>query len=207
MAERAEWTEDIVVNVAGAEFASRLYIEHAALRAYMRRIAQDAAGDSACEVGSGYGRLVPVLKEFFRHVVGFEREPALLKKARLLFPAVTFREVTSLRALPAVDDEFCCALTFTVLQHLSDRDAECAIHEIKRVVSERGAILLCEDTEAGYVHDDPKVQGATFTIGRDVNRYKAWLEPWDLVQIAAREVERGEPRSKVGDYMLFQRPH
>lgn len=203
MSNRAEWTEDIVSNVTGAEYAARMYLEQADVRRYLAQASLDRSLGRACEIGAGYARLTPILKEFTHHVVAFEREQGLVEKGSFLHPSIEYRMTESLASLQAEDGEFEFGMFFTVLQHMSDADAVAALDEAKRVVSARGNILLCEDCGPDYDHDNSSIPGITFTLGRSIEQYKKWMKPWNLVEVSPRRVERTETRVEVGQYMFF----
>jgi SAM-dependent methyltransferase len=199
------WTEANVVDVAGAALIVRTYIEQSDVRNYLARIAPKAQLVSACDIGSGYGRLSTVLSEFFEKVVAFEREEALVSKGSYLLPTIQFRQIKDLPSLPALTGEFDFALTFTVLQHLLDSLAESTIGEIHRVVRPGGYALLCEETDNSCSFGqiaDPHVDFS----GRSLERYKEWMAPFELVHYSPRLIERGYVRPDVGTYMLFRAP-
>jgi SAM-dependent methyltransferase len=197
------WTEREVVDVGGPEFAVRTYVEQSDVRSYLARIGRLA---KAADVGAGYGRMCPVLREFAAHVVAFEREPDLVARGGFLQPAVEFRRVGSLSALTAPDGEFDFALTFTVLQHLTHAAAQEAVAEIRRIVRPGGHVLLCEETDGSFTEGDPAEPGSYFTFGRGVDRYREWLAPFELLDSSPRRIEPGYPRADVGTYLLFRAP-
>jgi SAM-dependent methyltransferase len=203
--QRSVWEERDVTNVAGAEFAARTYIEQLDVRRYLARIVSDGNIHHVCDVGAGYGRLTPVLKEFCDHVVAFEREPALVEKGSFLHPTIEYRMVESLAALPAGDAEFDFALVFTVLQHLGDSPAERAVAELRRVIQPGGYILVCEETNDSYVYGDLAEEHSAFTIGRSVEQYKKWMSPFTLIRRTPRRTERCPVGPEFGQYLLFRR--
>jgi HAD superfamily hydrolase (TIGR01509 family) len=205
MTKRLVWTEKDVANVCGAEFAARTYLEQRDVRDYLERVANGSNIQRACEVGAGYGRLTVVLNEFCDHTVAFEREPALAVKGSYLHPTIEFRLVDSLSVLPAQNDEFDVALSFTVLQHLTDSFTKEVLIELRRIVREGGYVLLCEESNDHYLDGDPSQQETVFTIGRSVERYKEWLSPLRLVDLSARHIERCPVGPEVGMYMLFRK--
>ncbi|MCE9533283.1 MAG: methyltransferase domain-containing protein, partial [Planctomycetes bacterium] len=102
---RAVWRAEHVVDVRDAAFAARIYIEHHDLRRILTSVRSNDDGN-ACEIGAGFGRMTVVLTEFFRTVVGFEREPHFVQEGSRLFPAVRFQQVDTLAQLPAEDGTF-----------------------------------------------------------------------------------------------------
>lgn len=152
------------------------------------------------DIGAGYGRLTPVLGEFGR-VTAFEREPALVELGQGLIPDVTWCRVDRLDQLPVRDGAFDLALSFTVLQHLSDEDAAAVVREMRRVAP--SAILLCEETDSSHHWEDPERPGL-FSIGRDIKTYEALLAPMRLIAKAPRRMAVNYGRS-IGSFMLFMR--
>ncbi|MCA1602794.1 MAG: class I SAM-dependent methyltransferase [Acidobacteria bacterium] len=201
-----EWAEGDVVNVKGAEFIFRTYIEHSELRRYLLRIATKTQLVRACDVGAGYGRMSLVLKEVCDSVVAFEREPTFLEKGSYLLPTVQYREIESLDMLPARDNEFDFALAFTVIQHLPDPLASATLNEVCRIVRPEGYVLLCEETD--YSHDSSTISDPhpRFFIRRSVEQYQQWMTPFYLVETSPRIIERGYFRGDVGQYLLFRAP-
>jgi SAM-dependent methyltransferase len=226
--QRVIWRQEHVVDVRDAAFSIRTYLEQGDVRALLEQAARirharawdhdSPAGRSArpeparpraletraaCEVGSGYGRMTVVLTEFFDEVVGFEREAHFVEEARRLLPAIRFEEVASLTELPASDDAFDCVLTFTVLQHLTDRVLAQTAHEISRIVKPGGHLLMCEETDPshrGGAVDDPD---DTCTIGRPVSKYEELFPAFTLLDTRPRHIEPTYPRPDVGMFMLF----
>jgi SAM-dependent methyltransferase len=202
-AQAAVWTESDVVDATGASLVVRTYIEQSEVRSYLTHVAKQTPLDSACDVGAGYGRMSCVLKEFCDRVVAFEKDPMLVRKGSHLLPSIEYCRIDSLASLPAADDEFDFALTFTVLQHLEDDFARSAITEICRVVRNDGYVLLCEETIDD--RDHPADQYAGYRPRR-LERYKEWMRPFYLVATSPRLAERSYPRIHIGSYMLFRAP-
>jgi SAM-dependent methyltransferase len=200
--QRDVWTEDEVVDVTGADLVLRTYIEQAEVRRYLAHVAHRTELSIGCDVGAGYGRMSSVLKEFCDCVVAFEREVSLVHKGANLLPTVQYRQIDSLKSLPASDDEFDFALSFTVLQHLSDTLAKATIAEIHRIVRRDGYVLLCEETNDAERVDRPVNPHADYTA-RSLELYKEWMAPFQLVASSPRLIERSYPRKNVGEYMLF----
>lgn len=198
------WTTNEVVDVGGPELIMRTYAEQADIRRYLAKTLPGGRTTAACDVGAGYGRMCPVLKEFADHVVAFEREPELLMKGAFLQPTVEFRQIQSLEQLPASDNEFDWALTFTVLQHLSHESAKATLAEIRRIVRPGGHVLICEESDETSSQGDPPDPQSHFTIGRATGQYQEWMAPFRLVATSPRVIERGYPRANVGDYLLFR---
>jgi len=199
------WDEHNVSDVTGAALVLRTYIEHSDVRNYLKWVESRTSLVSACDVGAGYGRMSPVLKEFFQLVVAFEREDSLVRKGSYLQPTTQFRQIKELSSLPATTGEFDFALSFTVLQHLPDLLAEATAAEIRRVVRPGGFVLFCEETDDTHSLGDIADPHVDFA-GRPVERYKEWMAPFDLVRCSPRNIERGYERVNVGTYLLFRSP-
>src|SRR5688572_3092161 len=197
------WTPENVSATKPAARSIRTYIEQTELRE-MLVAARLPEGAIAAEYGCGFGRLLPVLQEFSDRVYGYERniEMALLA-AKLLPDAKVFR----VENLWQANEPFDFGMTFTVLQHMSDKDAISVINTMKRSVMPTGKILIGEDTDPSYRFQD-KDDPTHFTIGRSVAWYREALKPFKLIIVKPRRVEpgyksRGKPRPIVGHLMLF----
>jgi SAM-dependent methyltransferase len=203
--DRKTWTPTDVVDVNGPPALLRNYLEQRDVRAYVHQAASRHAIRCAYDVGSGFGRLTPVLSEVAREVVGFERETALVEIARRLLPALRFEAVSTLEQLPAANASAEFVLTFTVLQHLPDARAEAVLSEIRRVAAPGGHVLLVEETDATLEAGDPDGADFGYTRGRAVSWYAERLRPSALLATSPRVIEPGYPRPDVGTYMFFQR--
>lgn len=204
-AGRTLWTEGNIANVCDAEFAARTYLEQRDVRSYLTVIASNLHLRHVCDVGAGYDRLSVIRREFCDHVVAFEREPALVAKGSYLHPTIEFRHVDSLGSLMAQDEEFSMALSFTVLQHLTDSLAENVLRELERIVSPGGYVLLCEESNDQFLAGDPAEQDSRFTIGRSIECYSEWLSSLRLVDLSPRCLERRPVGRELGMYMLFRK--
>jgi SAM-dependent methyltransferase len=200
-----DWTPSEVVDVAGPNLVVRTYIEQEDVRRHLRAVSERRPLHAVADVGAGYGRMSLVLREF-SNVVAFERNEAFVRQGQFLQPNVDFRGIQSLSALPAAAGEFDFAMTFTVLQHLSDADATAALGEIRRVTHPDGFVLLCEESDVGFTEGDPASGAGYFTIGRDAEFYARRMAPFRLLERSSRRIEPGYPRPNVGDYLLFGPP-
>jgi SAM-dependent methyltransferase len=204
--ERLVWTPREVVDVDGPRAMLRAYLEQRDVRELASSANADAPIAAACDVGCGFGRLTPVLTEFADRVIGFEREPDLLRIACSLQPSIEFRAIDSLSRLPADDATFTFGLVFTVLQHVPEPDVRDVIDELRRVVAPIGHLLLCEETDGTLEAGDRSQAHQGYTCGRPVTTYQEWLDPWKLVATRRRSIEPDYPRADVGTYMLFAGP-
>ncbi len=203
MTERKVWTPTDVVDVSGPPALLRNYLEQRDVREYVQRAEMTTPITRAYDIGCGFGRLTPVLSEFASVVIGFEREPSLLATARALLPSLEFIEVASLEALPAPDASAELVMTFTVLQHMSDAQAEAVIHEVARVLAPRGHVLAVEETDPTLEAGDVARAEAGYTRGRPWSWYEARFAPLQLIRMGPRVIEPGYPRADVGTFMLF----
>lgn len=203
---RVRWDTSHVVDVRDATFAARTYLEHRELRSLLHSILGSRRVDHACEVGSGFGRMTPVLTEFAEVVAGFEREPHFVAEAQPLFPDITFHQVASLESLPAPDHRFAIVLTFTVLQHLTDTVLHGVAREIHRVLRPGGVLVMCEETDNDHVDGTVNDPNGMCTIGRSVAAYHALFPGYLLRATRPRIIEPTYPRPDVGTLMLLEKP-
>ncbi len=206
--QRFVWTPDNIASRDMARTVIRTAIEHAQLRDVMDE--NDLHWTTAAEVGAGFGRMTWVLENYSQApvpVTAFEREPAMIAKLQRLLPHVEAVQVAALTKLPAEEASFDLVLSFTVLQHMSDRDAIDTLAEMARIT--RHYVLVVEDTDPDHHYVDPK-NPTHFTHGRDAGWYSEHLPEFEIVNYWPREVEpgftyKGQPRPTVGEYMLFER--
>jgi SAM-dependent methyltransferase len=204
--ERLVWTPREVVDVDGPRAMLRAYLEQRDVRELTARASSSAPIATACDVGCGFGRLTPVLTEFADRVIGFEREPDLLRIAQSMQPSIEFRSIDSLSHLSADDASFAFGLVFTVLQHVPEPEVRTVIDELRRIVAPHGHLLLCEETDETLEAGDRAQAHLGYTCGRAVATYQSWLHPWRLIATKRRSIEPGYPRPDVGTYMLFAGP-
>ena len=205
MSERKTWTPGDVVDVAGPPALLRNYLEQRDVRAYLHKAAAHTPVHRAYDIGSGFGRLTPVLSEVAADVVGFEREASLVAAARALLPDLRFEQVPTLEHLPAepLSAEF--ILTFTVLQHMTDASSRAVIGEIQRLLAPAGHLLVVEETNPRLEAGDAARADLGYTRGRPVAWYVDALKPLELVATSPRRIEPDYPRKDVGTYMFFRR--
>ena len=203
---RVVWQPTHVVDVRDAVFAARTYLEHRDLRALLEGALGDRRLDRACELGSGFGRMTPVLTEFADTVWGFEREPHFVAEAQPLHPKISFHQVSTLESLPAPDASFSLVLTFTVLQHLVDTVLINVATEIHRILKPGGFLVMCEETDTAHIAGAVTDPNAMCTIGRSVSAYEELFPHYRLRFTQPRRIEPTYPRPNAGTYMLFERP-
>ena len=183
----AVWTAEDVCGLGLPEHSLRTYLEQTDLRLCLQHAAELFPLRRLADVGAGFGRLTPVLAEC-GEVVAFEREREMVATGRRLQPDVTWHEVARLDRLPVVDSAVDLALTFTVLQHLSDDEAARVVAELRRIVGRPGAVLICEEVDPSHQWR-PAPPDPRFTIGRSVDRYEKMLAPFRLVERWPRRTE------------------
>ena len=206
MTDRKKWTPADVVDVAGPPALLRSYLEQRDVRSYLHRAAAHTPIHRAYDIGSGFGRLTPVLCEAAAEVVGFEREASLVATAKALLPDLQFEHVKTLEHLPAEPSSAEFILTFTVLQHMTDASARAVIGELLRMLAPGGHLLIVEETDPRLEAGDPARADRGYTRGRPVAWYVQALRPLELVATSPRHIEPGYPRLNVGAYMFFRRP-
>jgi SAM-dependent methyltransferase len=206
MSERKPWTPADVVDVAGPPALLRNYLEQRDVRSYLHKAAAHTPIQRAYDIGSGFGRLTPVLCEAAAEVVGFEREASLVATAKYLLPDLRFELVPTLERLPAAASSAEFVLTFTVLQHMPDSAARAVIGEILRVLAPAGHLLIVEETDVALEAGDAGRADLGYTRGRSVEWYVEALKPLQLLTTSPRRIEPGYPRQDVGTYMFFRRP-
>ena len=205
MSDRKTWTPGDVVDVTGPPALLRNYLEQRDVRAYLHKAAAHTPIHRAYDIGSGFGRLTPVLSEAAAEVVGFEREASLVATARTLLPDLRFELVPTLEHLPAESSSAEFILTFTVLQHMTDASARAVI---RRNPPRAGA----GGPPAGRRGDQPETGGRrcgpcrSRLHPRPAGRwYMDALSRWSSSQSAPGTSSPGYPRQDVGTYMFFRR--
>ncbi|MEK6221382.1 MAG: class I SAM-dependent methyltransferase [Chloroflexota bacterium] len=202
--EPQKWHFHNVVDVDGPAHIIRAYLEQRDLRAILRLCLDERPVSAACDIGSGYGRMSQVLSEFAAQVVGFERQREILQEAKKLIPAVQFKPIENITTLPVGDNSFELALTFTVLQHISDSEVQLVAKEIQRLLAPGGTLVICEETDPGHHEGEFEKLDGMFTIGRTTKMYQDIFSPMQLIHTQKRIIEPGYPRPDVGTYMVFQ---
>ncbi|MCL5020578.1 MAG: class I SAM-dependent methyltransferase, partial [Bacteroidetes bacterium] len=116
-----KWSPESVFDASSIpELTFRTYLEMRDLQGYLRPLTSESRFQRSADVGSGFGRLLPLLSDFSKEVVAFEREKDLAEIARRLNPDATVIEISDLSSLESESDCFDFVLVYTVLQHLTD---------------------------------------------------------------------------------------
>jgi ubiquinone/menaquinone biosynthesis C-methylase UbiE len=155
-----------------AHYASRLHREVKLLE----RALDGLNVEKSLEVGCGYGRLTPWIKEHSQKHFAVEPEDVLRQDAEILNPDVTFRGVKA-QELPFPDNFFDLVITWTVLQHIPTNEQIKAIEEIKRVAKASGVLIITEgigtrkgETEWLFTLDEYKKLFSPFTLTESFER-------------------------------------
>lgn len=131
---------------------ARTYWEHRELRNFMGSLLSQNMDlnllerQRGAEYGCGYARMTPVLTEFCKEVTAFERDEELAAIAKEAFkPFGVVHRVASLEKVPQEDASLDLVLTYTVLQHMPDEEAQRVINEIRRTLAPNAYVFLVED--------------------------------------------------------------
>ncbi|MFH1641476.1 MAG: class I SAM-dependent methyltransferase [Nanoarchaeota archaeon] len=204
---RLVWGVREVSDVDGPNDNVRNYLERQIIRGVLKEITKENSFDNACEVGCGYGRVIMVLKEFAKNVVGFERESHLVEIGRGLLPEIKFYNCNSIDNLRQYDKSlFDLVLTDTVLQHLTDEFCKKVLTEIK-TIAPQGYVLLIEKTEAIRVTKNIIDGNQFISIARPVELYKEWMRPYELITTKPLILENTYSNKSPGTCMLFRSPN
>ena len=199
--QRLVWTPFALAEAEEPALVVRTYLEYAVLR----EILAGLPIRRACDLGCGYGRVMLVLQEFASYVKGFEREAHLVETARLLMPHLQFEQVSDL-GLAEDSKAFDLAMTFTVLQHLTDVDARRVCARLKQLAP-NGYVLCVEKTEEVGVSSQHTDGRRFVSRARPVATYEEYLHPFRLVTTSRRPVEPTLARpDAAGMFMLFAAP-
>jgi len=191
-----------VVDVSDARLSVRNYMEQKDLRTYLCTIDNANKIELAVEFGCGYGRMTQVLTEFAGEVVGLERENLFVSEATVLIPKATFIQTDDLSFSILKAGSYDVVVSFTFLQHIIDTEAAKVGKEMIRLLSPKGRILICEETDESATVGNINDPLAQCMIGRKVERYCEIFRPLRLDFTAPRRIEPTDLRS-TGTYMVF----
>lgn len=170
---------------------ARTSIEQEHLRRLLKQYLDFFSGKShILEFGCGYGRLLPIPREFSRFIYGVERDSKLAGLAKELNPEIMIFN-SDLRNVPIDANTINLAFTFTVLQHMPDVECQHVLQEMMRTLAVDGTLILCEEENSG-----------DGTWGRAVTTYLQWLPGFKLFHTEPRIGELGIVH---GNYMVFRR--
>jgi ubiquinone/menaquinone biosynthesis C-methylase UbiE len=137
--------------------------------------------EKSLEVGAGYGRLTPWIKDYSTTHYAIEPEAELFETAKELNPNIKFYKA-KVQKLPFADSTFDLVVTWTVLQHVPPVNLRQAVNEIKRVSKPNAVILL---TEA--IGD----KASSSYWEHSLEEWKDLLHPWKLVWSKDRQADKG----------------
>lgn len=202
---RVAWTVSAVSDAIGPADNVRNYLERKTIRSILSEIVKDRPILSACEIGCGYGRLIMALNEYAGQVVGFEREPHLVGIAKVLLPNIEFCQCDSLDEINQIKQgPFDFAMTWTVLQHLTDENCHSVISAIKDLVP-NGYVLISEKTEQISVTQNITDGNQFLSCARPVEIYKEWMKPYVLIKTLNTTAENTYHNKSPGTCMLFKK--
>jgi SAM-dependent methyltransferase len=118
-------------------------LDRALLTAYAEQL-QERFGARAfiCDAGCGPGHVGAFLAGLGLSVTGVDLSPAMVARARMLFPALTF-EVGTMTALAAADGRWEGLIAFYSVIHLtSDAEVRAAMREFHRTLVDGGLLLI-----------------------------------------------------------------
>ncbi|MBU6232512.1 methyltransferase domain-containing protein, partial [Patescibacteria group bacterium] len=173
----------------------RTYFEQHDLRKFLYERGDLIFAQYGVEFGCGYGRMLPVLREFADEVIGIERDSELARIALSLEPHYlihcvnSFADVQSKITAKSVH----LILTYTVLQHLTDEECKQAIAQMKRILDPKGFIVICEDTGG--------VSGPDY-YQRTMEQYQDLFK----MKLDSHMPRRFEDGRVVGQHMAFRWP-
>jgi 2-polyprenyl-3-methyl-5-hydroxy-6-metoxy-1,4-benzoquinol methylase len=203
--KRFKWKVTDVGNSLFPDADLRTYYEAHNIRQLLRSAIGDSKVGRACEIGCGYGRVTPVLTEFSREVLGFERETSLVNMARAVVKDIEIVQVTELTQFRD-RGTFDLIMVCTVLQHLADQECARLLSGIQATVNGNGYVLLIENTDTRNLATIGDAERGDRFLSRPRTRddYVAMMKPLELVKVVPRELEKGFG-SNAGELMLFHR--
>lgn len=162
------------------QFAANLYYEVTGLTKLIENLIDNLPVDSSLEIGCGYGRLTPWISEFSNSHYAIDPNEEAVAEAKILYPSLDF-EVASVNQLPYEDSKFSLIFTWTVLQHIHPDKIALSAREMKRVLLDKGVIIICE-----------KIRGSSDGVHiwtRDREEYMSLFSPLKLIRSQKRPVE------------------
>jgi SAM-dependent methyltransferase len=143
-------------------------------RALLDRFAARVGADGPLvDVGCGPGHVAGYLHAHGADVRGMDLSPAMVQRARTLFPEVPF-EVGDVAAIAAADASWAGAVAFYSLIHLPRGELAAALRELRRVLRPDAPLLLA------------------FHVGDEVRHFdELWGEPvsLDFIFFTSQEME------------------
>jgi len=200
------WTFDAVFDASTIpELTYRTYLEMRDIRSYLSFITKDTKIKRTADVGSGFGRLLPLLSEYSEEVIGFEREENLIKMANKLYPHLSIIKIEDLGEIQYESNYFDLVVVFTVLQHLTDNKVGKLAKEISRITKRNGFLFICEQTDSSDVFGNINDETKLLQHGRKIKEYEKIFNEYTLIKSSKRVNEPTYRRSDIGAYMLFKK--
>jgi SAM-dependent methyltransferase len=177
---------------------NRTYHEHRQLREILIALPGLCKLHTAVELGCGYGRNLPVLQEFATIVTGVERDTELARIAYRLNPdQIVYSAPITSYASVLKHMEADLVLTFTFLQHLTDKEVEIVTKEISRITKKGSFVVLCEETNPLKSH--------VGCWSRTPEQYHGLLDRFSLILVRDRILEATFPGRISGKFMVFRK--
>ncbi|MDN3625781.1 class I SAM-dependent methyltransferase [Methylobacterium isbiliense] len=199
------WELKHVNSFEGPSLAIQTTYENRYFRASMRKILSRLPNRCiGADFGAGYGRLTPMLEEFFDKAVGFEREEQFIRFGDELAKTHEITKIDTLSSVPLSDGEAAFAFICTVLHHMTDPEVIETVGEMKRV-AKGGFVMLIESTEENFLLGE-EVRGGLFTKGRAISEYERFMSPWVLDFARPRHMGGTNQVPPWGSIMVFRDP-
>jgi len=130
-----------------AEFSAKIYYEVSGLRDHLVQLPREHFSRSL-EIGCGYGRLTPWIAEFSQDHFAIEPNKEALIEAEKSYPHVKFKSC-GIENAPFNGECFDLVVSWTVLQHIPDKEIKHACQKIYNITNKNGIVVLAENTESG----------------------------------------------------------
>jgi SAM-dependent methyltransferase len=106
-----------------------------------------------CDLGCGPGQVARYLHERGADAFGIDLSPAMLEQARLISPAIEFRQ-GDMRALDLPDEALAGIAAFYSIIHIPRREVTAVLGELHRILQPGGLLLLAFHRGRDVVHMD-----------------------------------------------------
>ena len=130
------------------DFSAKTYYEVREIRDLLNEYSDSSRFVNSLEVGCGYGRLSPWIAEHAERSWAIDPDREALREASRNHPSIVFRRA-GVQDMPFEDNQFDLLVSWTVLQHVPEKNIGRATQEIRRVVRDSGVVILAEDTKSG----------------------------------------------------------
>lgn len=168
-------------------------------------------GGTALEIGCGLGRICRALAPDFDHVVGVDISPEMVERATALVPECEFRVSDGATLAEFGDDSVDLVVTFTVFQHIPDREIiRGYVREIGRVLKPGGtAFIQWNGSQPSLMPGRTRLL-TRFVLGRrdaratDVPEFQGTCVPKRVMQSWIREAGLSVVAEAGGDTLWAQ---